>query len=374
MPEEQQQEKTEAATPKRQQEAREKGNVPKSIEINSAFLLLGTFLFFWFTGERFMQKLMLQMHILLENIGTVTITPGNLPGYVELAVATIFELFGPIMIVFMLLGLAVNYAQVGFLLAPQAMAPKWSKVNPASGLKRILGSKKTLIELAKGLLKLGIIGLMTFFALHGDMAQLVRLMDQDPQQIIYFIADRAFVLGMKISLLLLGMALLDFMFQRWDHAEKLKMTKQEVKEELKQMEGDPQLKARIRSIQREMARKRMMEEVPDADVVVTNPTTYAVALKYDVAEMDAPIVVAKGARLLADKIKKLAQEAGIPIVENKPLARALYRAVEVGDPISEDLFRAVAEVLSFVYSIDRRAEKIRERRDMIKPAQAPVSA
>ena len=229
--------------------------------------------------------------------------------------------------------------------------PKGDRISPLSGIKRIV-SKRGLVELAKGLFKVGIVAFVVYLTMKAESENLVQLMDMSVAQIFGLSADLILTLGFRLTLLLL--AILDYAFQRFDYEKNLRMTRQEVKEELKQQEGDPMIRSRIRSIQREMSQQRMMDDVGAADVVVTNPTHIAVALRYDPESMHAPVVVAKGQRLLAEKIKELARSAQVPLVENKPLARALFKAVRVGDQIPEDLFRATAEVLAFVFQLKRR--------------------
>lgn len=350
----QQQERTETATPKRREEARKKGQVARSIEINSAFILFVSFIFFYFYAQYMYLKGHNYMQILFENIHKVTLNESNLQPYLELVLSHAFLLLAPVALLMVLIGLAINFGQVGFMFTLEPMTPKFSKVNPLKGFKRIFFSKKALVEFIKGIIKIVLVGLVAYYTVKGEIEHYIPLMDQEPFQILAFIAQNAFEIGIKIALLFIGLAFLDYMFQRYDYEQSIKMTKQEVKEELKQMEGDPHIKARIRSIQREQAQKRMMDALPTADVVITNPVHLAVALKYDLATMDAPTVVAKGARLIAEKIKRIAREHDIPIVENKPLAQALYKACEVGDEIPETLFQAAAEVLAYVYRLKKK--------------------
>ncbi len=346
-----QQEKTEEATPKKRSDARKKGNVPKSVEINSAVILLAMMLILLFSGNYVFGKMMLYSKLVFENYADISINADNLPSYLRLAFTGFAKIIAPIMLSILVVGLAINYAQVGFLFTLEPLTPKFSKINPLSGLKRVLFSKKSLVELVKGILKIFTASIIAYLSISGVIPEIVQLMDSEPKLVFLFVSKLAFKIGIKIAIALLIMALLDLMFQRWDHGQKLKMTKQEVRDELKQQEGDPQTKARIRSIQREQARRRMMQDVPDADVVITNPTHLAIAVKYDPITMVAPLVVAKGAGRIAEKIKEIAEENDIPIVENKPLARALFKAVEAGDEIPEEFFQMVAEVLAYVYKL-----------------------
>jgi len=353
MPEENQQEKTEQATPKRREEARKKGQVPKSIEMNSAIILFGTLLFLYFTGGIIFNKMYYYSQIVFQNIGTVRLTPDNLSNYTVMGMVNALKIMAPVIFVIMFLGLVSSITQVGFLFTLEPLIPKWEKISPASGFKRIF-SRRSFVELVKGVLKIVLVGIISYFEIKRKVAEYVHLSDMEPVSLFKFGSYAAFVLGIKIAIVLLILAILDYAFQRWDHSKKIMMSRLEIKEELKQMEGDPMVKARIRSIQREISRRRMMEDVPEADVVITNPTNLAIALKYNPEETEAPVVVAKGARKIAEKIKEIAREYGIPIVEDKPLAKALYKAVNVGDEIPEKFFQAVAEILAYVYKLKNK--------------------
>ena len=353
MPEENQQEKTEQATPKRREEARKKGQVPKSIELNTAIILFGSFLFLYFAGGMLYNRMSYYSQLVFENLTTISLTPDNLSNYTLQAFIAGLKIAAPVILVIMFFGLVSSFSQVGFMFSLEPLIPKWEKISPLSGFKRMF-SRRSFVELLKGILKILIVGFISYFEVKRKIAEYIQLADMEPVSIIQFGGHAAFVLGIKIALVLLVMALFDFIFQRWDHSKKIMMTRQEIKEELKQMEGDPLVKARIRSIQREMARTRMMQEVPKADVVITNPVKLAIALKYNPSEMNAPLVIAKGARKIAEKIKEIAREHGIPVVEDKPLAQALYKVVEVGDEIPEKFFQAVAEILAYVYKLKNK--------------------
>ncbi|MFC1725981.1 flagellar biosynthesis protein FlhB [candidate division KSB1 bacterium] len=353
MPEENQQEKTEQATPKRSEEARKKGQVPKSIELNTAVILFGSLLFLYFAGGTVFTRMAYYSQVVFENISNVRLTPQNIPDYTLMAFVNSMKIAGPVILAVMFFGLVSAFSQVGFMMSLEPLIPKWEKISPLSGFKRMF-SRRSFIELIKGVLKILIVGIIGYLEVKRNISEYIQLSDMEPVSIFKFGCHAAFVLGIKITLVLLVLALFDFMFQRWDHAKKIMMTKQEIKEELKQMEGDPLVKARIRSIQREMARTRMMQEIPKADVVITNPTKLAIALKYEPIEMDAPLVIAKGARKMAEKIKEIAREHGIAIVEDKPLAQALYKAVNVGDEVPEKFFQAIAEILAYVYKLKNK--------------------
>jgi flagellar biosynthetic protein FlhB len=250
----------------------------------------------------------------------------------------------------MAVAVMVNGAQVGFRIAPEALQPKFDKFNLSKGFKRLFSSRSA-VELIRDVLKLAIIGTVAWFAVRAEMEGFISLSESDTATILSFTAWTIFRVGIKIIIALLVLSLADFAFQKFDFERSIRMTRHEIKEEYRQQEGSPQMRSRIRQVQRELARMRMAKEVPHADVVITNPTTLACALKYDSEIMGAPVLVAKGARLIAEKIKEIAREANIPIVENKPLARALYASVEVGSPIPADLYKAAAEVLAYVYRL-----------------------
>jgi flagellar biosynthetic protein FlhB len=260
---------------------------------------------------------------------------------------------GPIGLALGVAALGVSLAQVGFVVNEEALNLKFQRLDPVAGAKRIL-SKRSLFELAKNILKVAIIGYVSYRTIAPELQHITLLADADVGSTFRYIGYAVFKVGMYTALALLVLAIIDYIYQRWEFNQSIRMTKQEVKEEHKQTEGDPQVRMRIRSLQREAARRRMMEEVPKADVVITNPTHYAVALKYDMEIMMAPMVVAKGQNLIAEKIKQVAREQGIPTVENKPLAQALFRAVDVGQAIPEDLYRAVAEILAYVFRLKER--------------------
>ncbi len=349
-----QSERTEDATQKRKEDARKKGNVPKSQEINSSAILLISVLFFFFVGRYMLENMMNYSRIIFENYDTVFVNPDNIQAYMEIAALGFLKVILPFIVTIMFVGLAANLLQVGPLFTFEPIKPKFSKINPLSGMKRILLSRKALIELIKNLFKIFLVGYVAYVTIKNEYLDYRSLMDQSTAQMLTYVGERAFSLGMKLILLLITIAILDFIFQKKDYARSIRMTKQEVKEEYKQMEGDPHIKARIRSIQRDMARKRMMDDIPEADVVITNPTEIAIAIKYTPGEMESPKVLAKGRKKIAERIRNIAMENDIPIVEDKPLAWALYKTVDVGKEIPEDLFQSVAEILAYVYKLKEK--------------------
>ena len=352
MAEESFQEKTEQATPKRREDARRKGQVARSSELSSIAILATGLLALSGLGPYMFDQLGVFMIDALTNGMKVEINSTNLYLHTGSWVLGYARIIGPIVALLVVVALGVNYAQVGVLFTLQPLTPKAERISPFSGIKRIFSSKG-LVELAKSLFKIGAVIYVTYLTISADMNNLIAYMDMGVGQISTLSGDITLTLAFRIILLLLIMAILDYSFQRWDYEKNLRMTRQEVREEVKQQEGDPMMRSRVRNLQREMSQQRMMDDVMTADVVVTNPTHVAVALKYDMENMPAPLVVAKGQRLVAQRIKQIARDAGIPLVENKPLARALFKVVQIGDEIPEDLFKAVAQVLAFVFQLKR---------------------
>ena len=355
MAEESFQEKTEQATPKRREDARRKGQVARSSELSSIAILATGLLALSALGPYMFNGLSVFMVDALTNGMSLELDPATLHLTIGAWTLGYARIVAPIIALLVLAAFAINYAQVGVLFTLQPLTPKAERLSPLSGLKRIFSSKG-LVELAKGLFKIGAVVYVTYLTIAADMNDFVAYMDMGVGQIFALSGDITLTLAFRIVLLLLVMAILDYSFQRWDYEKNLRMTRQEVREEVKQQEGDPMMRSRVRNLQREMSQQRMMDDVMTADVVVTNPTHVAVALKYDMENMPAPLVVAKGQRLVAQRIKEIARDAGIPLVENKPLARALFKVVRIGDEIPEDLFKAVAQVLAFVFQLKRGNE------------------
>lgn len=350
MAEESFQEKTEQATPKRREESKKKGQVAKSQELNSAVVLMAGLGGLWGLGGMMYRDLSGFTIDILTNPHTVDLGLGNVWSLGIEWSLFYFGVSGPIMLVLGVAALVVSLSQVGFTVNEEALSLKFQRLDPIAGAKR-LASKRSLVELAKGLFKIGIVGYVSYITIMPELGRMATLIDVGIGDTFAYIALMIMRVGFRTALILLILAVLDYAYQRWEHNNSIKMTKQEVKEEQKQTEGDPQVKMRIRSLQREAARRRMMDEVPQADVVITNPTHYAIAVKYDVEQMAAPYVVAKGQNLVAARIKEIAAEHDIPCVENKPLAQALFKAVDIGQEIPQDLYKAVAEVLAYVFRL-----------------------
>ena len=344
-------ERTEKATQKKRQDARKKGQVAQSREIPSVLILMSALGVFYVAGSWILWNLQALIGGIYQNIGSISFQQVS---DVSVFALEIFErliiilipLFLPIIIV----GLAGNLAQVGFEIHGDPIKLNLGKLNPISGIKKIV-SLKSFIELCKSLVKLTFIGIIAYIVIEKEMPMFPSLMQRGVGDILFFIGKTAFRICFFVCTALIVLAVLDYIYQRWQYEQNLKMTKQEVKDERKQTEGDPKIKARIRSIQLEQAQRRMMASIPEADVVITNPTHLAVAIKFDAKEMTAPRVLAKGAGFIAERIKEIAKEHQVPIIENKPLAQALYKMVDIGDYIPVELYRAVAEILAYVYRL-----------------------
>lgn len=347
-------EKTEKATPKRRRDAREKGQVLKSMEINSVLVLLAVFGAIDFMFSDLLEacenvyKAFLKFDLPLDFLFTYN-ELRNL--WIQITLM-FFKLIGPVLAISMIAGLVANYGQVGFLITNETLIPKLSRLNPIEGFKRIF-SKRAIFELFKSLTKIGIVAWVVWSELSTSIFQIHTLFNHDIKKAVQLIADKSFTIVYKAGLALVILAILDYFYQWWEYEKSLRMSKQEIKEEYKQMEGDPQIRSKIRERQRQLGMRRMIQEIPHADVVITNPTHYAVALRYRQDEDDAPVVIAKGKDYLALKIKEVAKEHDVVTVENKPLAQALYNTTEIGSTIPPELFHAVAEVLAFVYNLKR---------------------
>jgi len=345
------QEKTEKATSKKREDARTKGQVVQSKEISSAMILMVSLGFFYFAGGWLFWRMSDLITGIYQNIETMRIYDIDGARVFSLDVMNrLMAVLLPFLIPIAIAGFVANVLQVGFHIHKEKMQPKFSKLNPISGMKRLV-SIRSFVELGKSILKILFIGSIAYFLVKSDMKAFPLLVHQEVGQILVFIARVSLKLCFFVCLALIVLALVDYIYQRWQHEEDLKMTKQEVQDERKQTLGDPKVKARIRGMQLEMARRRMMEAVPEADVIITNPTHLAIALKFNAEEMVAPLVLAKGAGHIAQRIKEIANEHQIPLVENKPLAQALFKMVELGDYIPAELYRAVAEVLAYVYRL-----------------------
>ncbi len=349
-------EKTEPATAKKLDDARKEGQVAKSQELSSAISLIALFvvlkIFVSFVGERFLGMFQLIYNkipdIIDESAGGLSVfMAGKVLGNVLL---TILTTMAPFLAVGFVMALLSNVLQIKWKVTTKPMRPKFSKINPLSGFKRIF-SKDSLFELVKSIVKVALIIYVAYTSIKDHQNDLFLLYDIPLLQVVLLVGTIVIDTGLKISLIYIFIGIADFVYQKHKFKEDMKMTKQEVKDEFKNTEGNPEIKGRQRSKMREASQRRMMQSLPSADVVITNPTHYAVAIKYDAQQHSAPVVLAKGEDFLAQKIKEVAKENNVEIVENKPLARMLYANVDVGQEVPPELYQAVAEVLAFVYSL-----------------------
>jgi flagellar biosynthetic protein FlhB len=347
------QERTEQATPKRREKARERGQVAKSMDLNAAVILLLGFSALFVVGPGMVNNTLELMRHTMANAPTIAVEdPGFQRTFADY-LGWFLKITLPILLVMMVIGVGANVLQVGFKISTKALEPKFEKLNFIAGVGKLF-SMRSLVQMIKDPIKLTIVATVAYFALSSESAGFFSLPDMSVSQFATRLGELTLIIALKIGAAILIIAILDYAYQRYEFEKSIKMSKQEIKEEFKDSEGNPQIKGRVRQIQREMARKRMMADVPTADVVVTNPTHIAVALKYDPKEMDAPTVVAKGERLIAEKIKEIARLHGIPIVEDKPLARALFKMCNIGDLVPANLYRAVAEILAHIYKLKKK--------------------
>ena len=348
-------EKTEEPTSKKKEDVRKKGQVAKSTELNNAITLIVMFIAFRFLGlyigEGFMNIMKYIFTTFPDYVKPVNgqITIREFTTLLTSVMLRMLLLLLPVFAIGVTVAFTVNLVQVKWKVSFEPMKPKFDKLNPVSGFKRFFSVKK-LIDLALSIAKIALIFIVVYNYLKDSYALLSLFYDLPVFDAVGVVCKIVMDLGLRISLIYLFLAFLDYIYQRYKFHKDIMMTKQEVKDEMKNSEGDPQIKGKIRQKMMEVSRRRMMQAVPQADVVITNPTHFAVALKYDTEMADAPIVVAKGQDFLAQKSKDEAREANVEIVENKPLARMLYHNVEVGEVIPPELYQAVAEVLAFVYN------------------------
>ena len=347
------QERTEQATPKKREEARKKGQVAISREVASAVILGAALIYFYFGASGLLEGIVNIMKTTFRESGNTLLTQQNIYALASSHMANVFFLIFPLLLAVFLAAFLANVFQVGFNISWEAARPKLSKINPLNGFKRLF-SLRSLVELAKSIFKITVIGLIAYLVIIHEVPSLLPLAEQSVWGMLIFIGRITFKTLLITCIVMMGFALLDYLYQRWEFEKSIRMSKQEIKEEYRQTEGDPLIKSRIKRLQREIARKRMMASVPRADVVITNPTHLAVAIQYDQEQMNAPTVLAKGAGYMAEKIKEIATENKIPIVENKPVAQVLYKITNIGQTIPEDLYRAVAEILAYVYRLKEK--------------------
>lgn len=354
-----QDDRTEPATGKRREEARSRGQVARSQELSSALLLLTATLVLYLLGGQLLSGLVGLMRHHLGQVLGVQLTPTQAHGVVLNTGLQTAMVLAPFMGALILVALVSNVAQVGFMVNSSALSFKWERLNPAAGMKRLFAPGRLLMETGKSPLKFAVVGLLVYRTISAHLSEIPLLVEMAPMQTLTWIGQLCFQLALRVSLAFLVMAAVDYGYQRWQFEKSIRMTKAEVKDEAKQADGDPAVKGKIKGMQRQAAMHRMMTDVPKADVVVVNPIHFAVAMQYDSTSMEAPKVVAKGARLVAERIVAAAKANGVPIVEDPPLARALYKGVSIGQQIPIHLYKVVAEILSYVYQMSGKRKAAR---------------
>jgi len=353
-------EKTEKATPKKQQKARDEGQVAKSQEVSTAIMLIAGFVGLRAFSGMMMESISGLFHIhysMFDTFGDNDFEMVYVTRHVALVFGQILLLCAPMFIVSMLVGLIMNLLQVGWNPTMKPLQPKGSKLNPLKGFKRIFGMQ-SLVNFIKSMFKLLLVGAVVYGMLYNRIPEIRSMLDMDFIVAVGFIGGIVTNIGIAIGVLYIFIALFDYAYTKWKHGKDLRMSKHEVKEEWKQQEGNPQIKGKIRQKMREISMRRMMQSVPQADVIITNPTHYAVALQYDMMSGmgGAPKLVAKGVDFMAKRIRESAAESNIPIVENPPLARTIYADVEVDEEIPEELYVAVAEIMAYVFKLKNQAQ------------------
>jgi flagellar biosynthesis protein FlhB len=350
------QEKTEPASPKKREDARGKGQVAQSREIPSVLILFSALGVFMFAGNWMFNLLSEFMSGYFQHLDTMRFDDiHSARTLLSSALGRAGLVMAPVVVAVLIAGVAGNVIQVGWLFTTEPLMPKLEKLSPLKGIKRMV-SLKMVMETLKSILKVVLVGSLAYAVILKRLDDMPGLMQVEVGEILAFAGRTSFVITFYICLSLIALALFDYVFQRWNHEKELRMTKQEVKDEQRQTLGDPKVKAKIKRLQREMAMQRMMNAVPDADVVITNPTRLAIAVRFDPETMDAPEVLAKGAGHVARRIREIARAHHVPLVEQKPLAQALFKAVAIGEFIPADLYRAVAEVLAYVYRLRGRPQ------------------
>lgn len=348
--------RTEKATPRRRAEERRKGNVARTPDLNSALIMLAGFVLIGLMGAGLIKSIYDFMLKTLTSLPVETLTIEYLNDTGRETITAYMKMAGPFLACSAVIGLVANIAQVRFVVSFEHLKNYASKLNPANGIKRMF-SMNSLVSLIKDIFKISVVCLLTYKLLQSNLAQLSLLMGKNSFYVAEKMIGIVYQLGSRIALVMMIIGVADYIYQKNQFEKRIMMTKQEVKQEYRQQEGDPMLKSRRKSKHIALARARMIKDVPDSDVVVTNPTTYAVALKYR-PEFNAPKVTAKGARLMALRIKETAVENNVPVIENKFVAQALYKSVEIGQEVPPILYKAVAEILAYVFKLKNNYMKM----------------
>jgi flagellar biosynthetic protein FlhB len=363
--------KTEAPTPRRRQEARDQGNIAKSPDVTVALILLGVMVLLHSTGPRMVEILKALIHDLLGPNSLSDLTSASAGGALLRAIYSGGAVMAPLLLGVVLIAIIGNVAQIGFVFNFTRLTPNLNALNPVSGLGKLFNSRNPQ-QLLLGVLKMTLLSLVAYSAVRGYIYKILAVQALGFIEIFGLGAMVIYSIAIRVGIAMLVLAVCDYLFQRWKHEQDLKMSKQEIKEEMRSMEGDPKIKQRRRQVAIQQHKKRLAREVPTADVVVTNPTEFAVALKYDAQSSGAPRVIAKGQGIIAAYIRQLAIAAGVPILERKPLARALYKMVEVGHEIPEQFYSAVAEILAYVYELTGKVKRASVPGLSRKPTAEPV--
>ncbi len=346
--------RTEQATDKKKEDARKKGQVAKSTELNTAVLIVGFCGISLGLGGYMLSAIKNSMIVGINRINeNINETVYNISTVMGDAILDIIIICIPLWGALCVLAFLITYIQVGYKVSFEPMKVKFNKMNPINGIKRI-ASKDTAVSLGLSIGKVVVLGSIMYQLIIGEIPVYIKLYERSVSEILVTISNTVVKMGFFVGGAFLVLAILDYVYQRYKHADSIKMTKQEVKEEYKNAEGDPQIKSKIKQKMREGSMRRMMQAIPEADVIITNPTHFAIAIKYDESKGTAPIVTAKGVDYVAQKIKEKAKESKVEIVENKQLARTLYYTVELNQSIPPELYGAVAEVLAFIYNMKNK--------------------
>lgn len=348
-------EQTEKPTPKRRAEARGRGQVARSGDVAPAFILLAAIMVLHFGFQFWVGNVAQMVRVAFNHVASSdTVNIFSAWGYFVRSFSGVLPMFVIFFIIAFVIGYLANVLQFGFLFTTYPIKPKFSKLNPLNGIANVLFSKQTAMQLVKQLLKLGAVSLIIFLTVKDNLPTIYDSARNSPHDWMVAIEGMIYGVALRFSLFLVALALLDYAFQRWQVEESLKMSRVEVKDEMRQSEGNPELRQAVKARQRAVHRRRMMAAVPKATVVVTNPTHFACALEWDEVTMEAPVLSAKGADLMARRIRELAREHAVPIVENPTLARTLYYRVELDQPVPPELYAATAQVIAFVYRLKRK--------------------
>jgi len=348
--------KSEQPTEQRREEFKKRGDVFQSKEIASLLVLGAAIIVFYVAGMFFFEQIMNLMRELFTELNTFKITVESLSALsIKMAKVMGMCLF-PVLVGTLVAGILSSLAQAGFIFSTELIRFDLDKINPINGFKQFFSPKK-LADVVKAVIKLTIIGGIAYSVISNEITNSSGLAEVDVKSLLPYFGKAIFRLVIQVGVLLVVLSLLDFLWERFKYEQRLKMTKQELKEDMKRSEGDPLIKSRIRSLQRAISQKRMMDSIPKAQVILTNPTHIAIALEYDRENMPAPKLVAKGAGFIAEKIKELAKQHGVPIVVNKPLAHVMYKKIKIGQFIPRDLFEATAKVLAYIFKLKGKTKK-----------------